>query len=991
MTQTFGTPFIGRGDELARLTGVLERAGGGEPRAVLVAGDAGVGKTRTLTEAAAHATASGTTVLTGHCVDLGDVGLPYLPFTEILGAAAADDRLAPAFAAHPAVDRLTGSGPGSGGASDPGGRLQLFEAVAGLLADLADITSLLLIIEDLHWADQSSRDLLRFLLSRGVLQRPSAGNPARRLAVFASYRADDLHRRHPLRPLLAELIRLPAVDRLELRPMADADVARLVRALRTGPVSDTTVHSIVERAEGNAFYAEELLAALPGDDAPVSPAMPSGLADVLLIRIEQLSDTAQQVLRTASVAGRRVEHELLRDAVQLPEEELESALREAVGHQLLVPGGDATYSFRHALTREAVYADLLPGERVRLHSRFAGLLAGPARSAKNAAERAHHSRESHDLADALTASLEAADHAQRVGAPAEELRHLEAALELWPAVDAGARPESAGPVTLTLRAAAAAASSGEMHRAVHLTRDALARAGSDADSELAARVRYTLAGNLMRIDSLKDAFTYSSEALALIPAEPPSYTWVWAAATHVMAARLVGRDEDAERVARQALGTAEQLRLDDAQADLTISLVGMETDNRRTPKGRERLRRARELAHGAGNFPVEMRALFNLAIGAYESGDLEECLTWLGDGVDRARRAGLLPSPYALELRYLQSLVLYTLGRWDACARAAAEDAELLPAAAGFASGPALYVALARGAREAAVAGARALLDRPFDWMSTLVASIVLTDAAAHGGDTEEAVRRLRTAAEDLTDVTGTGPPPVVVRLAALALSAVADAAEEARRTGDTAGGDRWADTATELVELARTAAAPGGRDDGQGPEGRAWSARAEAEWLRARTGPDVAAWERAVAAFGYGDPYELARSRRRLAEALLAAGRREEAGEQARAARDTAVDLGAEPLREALDALVRRGGLAESPAAGERIAALTARESDVLRLLGRGRTNRQIGEELFISGKTASVHVSNILAKLGAASRTEAVAIAYREGLIEPETTPSA
>uniref|UniRef100_A0AAU3I5Q5 AAA family ATPase n=1 Tax=Streptomyces sp. NBC_01393 TaxID=2903851 RepID=A0AAU3I5Q5_9ACTN len=990
MTQTFGTPFIGRGDELSRLTGVLERARGGEPRAVLVAGDAGVGKTRTLTEAAARAAASGTTVLTGHCVDLGDVGLPYLPFTEILGAAAEDDRFAPAFAAHPAVDRLTGSGPGPGGAPDAGGRLRLFEAITGLLADLADITPLLLILEDLHWADQSSRDLLRFLLSRGVLQRPGAGGPARRLAVFASYRADDLHRRHPLRPLLAELIRLPAVDRLELRPMGDADVARLVRALRTGPVSDTTVKSIVERAEGNAFYAEELLAALPGDDAPVSPAMPSGLADLLLIRIEQLSGTAQQVLRTAAVAGRRVEHELLRGAVQLPEDELESALREAVGHQLLVPGDDATYSFRHALTREAVYADLLPGERVRLHRQFAGLLAGDARSAKNAAERAHHSRESHDLADALTASLEAADHAQCVGAPAEELRHLEAALELWPAVDAGARPDG-GTVALTLRASAAAASAGETHRAVHLTRDALARAGSDADSELAARVRYTLAGNLMRIDSLKDAFTYSSEALALIPAEPPSYTWVWAAATHVMAARLVGREEDAERVARQALATAEQLRLADAQADLTISLVGMEADNRRTPEGRERLRRARELAHGAGNFPVEMRALFNLAIGAYESGDLEECLTWLGDGVGRARRAGLLPSPYALELLYLQSLVLYTLGRWDACARAAADDAELLPAAAGFATGPALYVALARGEHEAAVAGARALLDRPFDWMSTLVASIVLTDAAARSGDAEEAVRRLRTAAEDLTDVSGTGPPPVVVRLAALALSAVADAAEEARHCGDVAGGERWADTATELMELARTAADCGGKGSEQGPEGLAWFARAEAESLRARTGPDVAAWERAVAAFGYGDPYELARSRRRLAEALLAAGRREEAGEQARAAHDTAVQLGAVPLREALEALLRRGRLAGSPAAEQRIAALTARESDVLRLLGHGRTNRQIGEELFISGKTASVHVSNILAKLGAASRTEAVAIAYREGLIEPETTPSA
>ncbi|WP_237536859.1 response regulator transcription factor, partial [Streptomyces sp. SID5785] len=168
-----------------------------------------------------------------------------------------------------------------------------------------------------------------------------------------------------------------------------------------------------------------------------------------------------------------------------------------------------------------------------------------------------------------------------------------------------------------------------------------------------------------------------------------------------------------------------------------------------------------------------------------------------------------------------------------------------------------------------------------------------------------------------------------------------------------------------------------------------AWLARAEAEQARAVSGPDVAAWERTVSAFGYGDPYELARCRLRLAQALLTADRREEAAEQAHTARETAERLGAVPLRDALDDLVRRGRLA-GPSGGERIAALTAREGDVLRLLGQGRTNRQIGEELFISGKTASVHVSNILAKLGAASRTEAVGIAYREGLIEPEATSS-
>ena len=974
---SFSTALIGRDDEFARLSGVLERARGGEARAVLVAGDAGVGKTRVLDEVAGRAAADGMIVLTGHCVDLGDVGLPYLPFTEVLGVLAGDERFAGALEAHPIVGRLL-----SGGTDAVSDRLRLFEGIAGLLADLSEIAPVLLVLEDLHWADQSSRDLLRFLLSRGILQRSAGGAPGHRLAVFASYRADDLHRRHPLRPLLAELVRLPAVERLELRPMADAEVARLVRAVQEQPLPDMTVRRIVERAEGNAFYAEELVAATDTEAGGV----PSGLADVLLIRFEQLSDTAQQVLRTAAVAGRRVEHDLLRGAVGIPEEELESALREAMGRQLLVPGAGDTYAFRHALAREAVYADLLPGERARLHGAFARLLAGRGRPGETAAERAHHYRESHDLAEALAASLEAASHAHRVGAPAEELRHLETALDLWSSVEPAARPSGEGNdrVTLTLRASAAAAHAGESHRAVSLTRSALAGVGQDTDAELAARVRYTLAGNLLGVDSLSAAYAYSSEALALIPAEPPSRTWVWAAATHVLAARQVGEDETALRIAREALRTAEQLRVTDAQADLLISLAVLEGGGRRTPQGRERLREAREVARASGNAPVEMRALFNLAVGCFESGELQECLPWLTEGLDRARRAGLLSSPYPLEMLYLRLLVLYTLGRWDECLSIAAADAEVLPAAGGFTAGPALYVALARGDVRAAER-ARALLEGPFDWMGTLVAGITLTADAALRGGAEEAVERMRTTIAALTDEVGR-PPDVTVRLAALALSAVADRAAALRLTGDEAGARHWADTATELVELARTAAVRGEVGTPQGPEGVAWLARAEAEWTRAVTGPDTRAWAEAVAAFGYGDDYERARCRLRHAEALLAADDREAAAVEARAARATAVRLGATPLLERVDALIRRGRLADTPA--DRSSPLTAREQDVLGLLALGRSNRQIGEELYITGKTASVHVSNILAKLGAASRTEAVAIAYREGLITREET---
>ncbi|MGX5654940.1 ATP-binding protein, partial [Geodermatophilus nigrescens] len=423
-------PLVGRAREIAALESAVDRAAAGRGSAVLVAGDAGVGKSRLLDELAARAAGRGLRVLTGHCVDLGEVGLPYLPFVDLLRPVAAElgEGAAGLFAA------------GAGAAESDGadldaavralrppvddGRLQLFEAVAGALASLAAQTPVLVLLEDLHWADRSSRDLLRYLLAR------LADEP---VAVVASYRSDDLHRRHPLRPLLAELVRLPGVERLDLGPLPDPAVEELVRGLAAG-VDDRTVDDVVARAEGNAFYAEELLAAgLAGET------LPWALTDVLLARVEQLSPAAQQVLRGVAVAGRRVRHELL-SAVGGPSDgDLERALAEAVHSHLLVVDPDGAYRFRHALLREAVLADLLPGERVRLHAAVAAHLAAVP-GAGTAAERAHHLQESNDLPGALTASLEAADEAGRAGAPAERLQHLEAALALWPAVpDAAAR------------------------------------------------------------------------------------------------------------------------------------------------------------------------------------------------------------------------------------------------------------------------------------------------------------------------------------------------------------------------------------------------------------------------------------------------------------------------------------------------------------------------------------------------------------------------
>jgi DNA-binding CsgD family transcriptional regulator len=227
-----------------------------------------------------------------------------------------------------------------------------------------------------------------------------------------------------------------------------------------------------------------------------------------------------------------------------------------------------------------------------------------------------------------------------------------------------------------------------------------------------------------------------------------------------------------------------------------------------------------------------------------------------------------------------------------------------------------------------------------------------------------------------------------VVRLVATALAPVADAAAAARLTGDDAAVQRWVAAGEELVDQAGSAVEDHLRAiGGYGVEAAAWRARVEAEAARlsGRVAPEL--WRAAVDGFAYGHVFEQARSRFRLAEALLATDDREGAAAELRAAGEAAVRLGAAPLQAAVVALARRGRLPLDLPGARRVveggAVFTPRETEVLRLLAQGRTNRQVGAELFISEKTASVHVSNILAKLGAGGRTEAVAIAAARGLL--------
>ncbi|MDP9183038.1 MAG: AAA family ATPase, partial [Actinomycetota bacterium] len=535
-------PLVGREDELQLLLGAVRVAGEGRPAAVLLGGDAGVGKTRLLAQVVSDAQVAapdGLIVARGGCVDLGDVGLPYLPFAEALADLVRE---------NPAVADLPGLGPllpGGSAMHDEVGRLQLFEAVTNALRLASQEAPVVLVLEDLHWADASSRELLRFLLTRLREER---------VAVLASYRADDLHRRHPLVPLVAELSRLAGVEHLQLRPLSDDAVRRHVGSL--GALSDQLVSAVVERAEGNAYFAEELAqAALETGRHD----LPTRLADVLLSRLARLSEAALGVVRMAAVAGRRVEHELLAAACAEKGLALDDALREAISAHVLVVGEGSSagaYAFRHALLQETVYDDLLPGERVRLHGLLARVLDGSSSPGdlalqRSPAELALHRDRSGDLPGALSAYLEAGDAAMGAGAPHEALAYRERALAL---VEAGAGPDLSVQDRADLfRAAAKAAKlAGDWNRAVAHAQARLAVASELDETELAA-AQQMLVAHLLDGDRDDEAARVATEARALAKKTGDPELIAGAEALY---ARAIWNDLDRDAEVREAAETA---------------------------------------------------------------------------------------------------------------------------------------------------------------------------------------------------------------------------------------------------------------------------------------------------------------------------------------------------------------------------------------------------------------------------------------------------
>ena len=915
--------MVGRDDELGRLLTLLDDAEAGRSVVALVSGDAGVGKSRLVAEATRLAAGRGFTVLSGQCAELGD-SVPYLPLADALRGAAQASAVRDALSSRPALSMLLPEG--GGGVtidSDRSGlaRQQMFGGVLGLLAELAAASPVLLVLEDLHWADTSTRDLVTFL-SR-MLHRE-------RVALIGTYRTDDLHRRHPLRPVVAELLRLPGVTAVDLAPLDPSDLAEHLTAAAHGRIDATGLNDIVARAEGNAYYAEELLAASVSGDRP-EQSLPAGLAALLLSRVEQLSDAAQQVLRAAAVAGRKADDELVQAVSGLVSAEYEAAVREAVTRQLLVPDGTEGYVFRHALLREAVYGDLLPGERTRLHGTMSALLSDEHRLATpgTLAELAQHCLASHDIPGAFAASIRAGDEAERLGAPGRGA----------PALRPGARPVGAGSRAgedgrhgaRQARPAVRDQRGGQRRRRPGRAPAPAAAAGPRRPGRtrgtrklnLASRIGERLAFYLWTTNDVKAAAEAVEIARATVdetPADPPTWQYARAVATY---ANTLLVDDDFDIVREQAENALAAARAADApwvQADALVTLGFLSNREGRNDEAIKLLTQAHKQARDAMVLGVELRAAYHLARAHLEHGDLTAGGAVAHEGTQRANQTGLGLAPYGTDVQHLHFQCHYADGKWDH----AQEIADGFPVRVtsipeASLSSMALFIDVARG--NPAVEERHAWIE-PFLSAHGFDAFIALGLIAEHAlwqGDTEEALVQAR-AALNLVYEPPWGFHPSAIRPAAVAMCALADRAVQARATGNDAATAAAVTAAGELLQIAREGAAfPKRPKFILGPEGRGWLARAEAEYRRASGGNDPQAWQAVLDAFGPGYAYEIARTRWRLAEALAEAGRRDEAAEQWREAVQTADRLAARPLRRALDDLARRARIGAAESAGRR------------------------------------------------------------------------
>jgi DNA-binding CsgD family transcriptional regulator/tetratricopeptide (TPR) repeat protein len=975
MTRRIVSPvLVGRTDELRQLECGLERAGSGSLTTFLVAGEAGVGKSRLVEEFLRRGRRSGARVLVGECMDAGEGALDHVALLQVLGQAAA---IAPGsvVARMPDAKRaelaMLVPDLGSDLVVPPkgGDQTRLFDAVLDLLTRLARGTPVVLVIEDLHWSDRSTRELVSFVVRRVQ----DVG-----MVVVATYRDDELGPDHPLRPLLAALERLQNVERLDLARLGPDEAQRLVESIVGGQPGAELLTELIARSDGNPFFVEELLAA-----GPEAGELPRHLADLLLLRVDATSSGTRLAVRAAAVGGQRVDARLLEAVVGGDPGVLTESLRGAVAHHILVPSARG-YAFRHALVREAVEGALLPGERQRLHLAWAAayerdVVEHPA--VRNAAARAYHWSAADRPSRALPAFFEAAVEAEAVRAYAAAAEHYERVLALWDREVPATADLPVERVDVAERGVDAAQAAGDHARGSVLARQALAHLGPGVDAVRAGLLHARLGLHLRGLGDVAGAHEAFEQALRSVPTDPPSPERASVLGDFAEALMLSGDRGRAEVVGEEALEVARAVGAVGTEAQ-ALTLLAKLSDLRDLEGSTAGHWEALRVAEEVGDPRHRCRAYVSLAFVQWLAGDLAASRSTAERGLEVAVEAGLEGS-WGSWLRTNAAAGHLSLGDWQAAARLTDETTRLGPTGV-----PAAQNVIGR-ARLAILAGR---LDEAQQLLGSMAESTaeallqpdyfeVCAELAMWQRRPETARNVLDQAVELLDENEQAWLPPVL----AWATAAVADAAGSG--PDDPSIGlfhDRVAS------RLEPETALP--------PVQRPWVRVAHAELARLRKTPTPALWDRAEKAWdALSIPYLAAYCRFRQAEAILVTdGSRSQAKQLLRAAHQTSSRLGAQPLREEIEALARRGRIdlqprpapeegAGTPLPHERLG-LTPREWDILQHVAQGTRNAQIATTLFISEKTVERHVTSILSKLGATNRVEAAGIVHRLPAIEHE-----
>ncbi|HEU5008246.1 MAG TPA: AAA family ATPase [Jatrophihabitantaceae bacterium] len=958
--------FVGRDSELAIARELLERIAAGDAAQLLVAGEAGVGKTRFVEELAATARTNGARVLSGRCVQLGTDGLPFAPVAEALrelvretGTQQLDELLGPA---RELVHRLVGSSTAEPSALTSS---QLLELALGLVERLSEERPLLLVIEDLHWADRSTLDLAAFLTQN------LRGLPA---ALVFTYRSDEVDRRHPLRALLTGWERGRTVTRIELARFGRDEVnAQLAGILGDTPDANT-LNLVYDRSEGNAFLVEEMLSVVRSGDPR---GLPPSLRDVLLARVDHLSEPASRMLRLAAVAGRSVPERLLVAVSGMNDADALAAIREAVeAHLLVVDEAGYGYRFRHALARDAVYDDLLPGERVRLHAAYSDALARDLQLLRDSdlsvsASLAYHAYAALDLPRALNASVSAGREAMAGLAPRDARAHFERALEIWPRVPADELPTGVDQADVLALAGEAAYRSGEMERAATLMAQAVAELPADASPERRALHMQNSARSTRDTGGVPAAVEQLQEALALLPEDPPTTVraeLLASLSTALLRNRVVDR---AAQVAELAIDAARAVHMPRVEADALITRGYGQADMGRVADGIASTRAGRQLAVESGDALTAMRGFINAADLLESGGQSAEAVREAEAGLAFAQRSGLVRSLGAYVTGNLVESLLH-LGQWQR-ARALIDDTlaaqpegifeasvQLLNAELGLRTGDIAGC-------EYAVARCRGLLIDPDDQQFTHPLTMLAAELHLVGrrfDDARDTVLRALLGVERL--VWPRYAWPLVWTGVRAEVERVRSGAGPAQVNPDVVAVTRTLGVDSPPTQAYRLMCAAELGDVGVGDTG----------WDDVRTAWRELSW-----------PWQHAYSLLRQAEVHAEAGRRGPAADALVESWTIATTLDARPLITAAEQLAQRarielgGAPAPSQSEADPLAGfgLTAREREVLLLLADGHSNPQIARDLFISPKTASVHVSNILAKLGMSSRVQAAGLVHR------------